>query len=103
MARLSPSAFRWTRAIPSWQADGDDRRVIDLLTRLGLPVFHPVLKGADSFGKYRLLRGLRDFREHLGGDLTITLLAGLGQGVEVHEMDERLILQAITWLEVVAG
>jgi 3-dehydroquinate synthase len=82
-------------------ADGDDRRIIDLLTRLGLPVFHPALKDADSFGEYRLLRGLRDFREHLGGELTITLLAGLGEGVEVHEMDERLIVQAITWLEVV--
>ena len=83
-------------------ADGDDSRVCDLLIRLGLPVFHPALKDADSFGEHGLLRGLREFREHLGGELTITLLAGLGRGLEVHEMDERLILQAINWLEVLA-
>jgi 3-dehydroquinate synthase len=34
-----------------------------------------------------LLRGLQEFREHLGGDLTITLLQSLGVGVEVHQMD----------------
>jgi 3-dehydroquinate synthase len=82
--------------------DGEDRRVCRLLRALGLPVFHPTLKDADSSGDYRLLGGLRDFREHLGGELTITLLAGLGEGVEVHEMDQRLILQAINWLEAVA-
>ena len=83
-------------------ADGDDHRVCNLLSGLGLQVFHPALKDADSFGEYRLLRGLREFREHLGGELTITLLADLGQGVEVHAMNERLVLQAINWLEVVA-
>ena len=41
-----------------------------------------------------LLRGLREFREHLGGELTITLLEDLGRGVEVHVMDDALILQA---------
>jgi len=42
---------------------------------------------------------LREFREHLGGELTITLLSGLGTGVEVHEMDEAKVLQAIAWLK----
>jgi len=83
-------------------ADGGDRRICELLRRLGLPLFHPALKGANSSGECRLLGGLREFREHLGGELTITLLAGLGDGVEVHAMDEGLILQAINWLEAVA-
>ena len=46
-----------------------------------------------------MLAGLREFREHLGGELTVTLLAEIGRGVEVHEMDETLILEAIGWLE----
>jgi 3-dehydroquinate synthase len=83
-------------------ADGGDRRICELLRRLGLPLFHPALKGANSSGECRLLGGLREFREHLGGELTITLLAGLGDGVEVHAMDEGLILRAINWLEAVA-
>ena len=32
--------------------------------------------------------GLREFREHLGGELTVTLLADIGRGIEVHEIDE---------------
>jgi 3-dehydroquinate synthase len=82
--------------------DGEDRRVCSLLRALGLPLFHPALKAMDSSGRYELLRGLGEFREHLGGELTITLLAGLGRGVEVHAMDERLIQNAVGWLEAVA-
>ena len=50
------------------------------------------------------MQGLREFREHLGGELTVTLLSGIGTGIEVHEIDEGLMLQAIAWLkERVAG
>jgi 3-dehydroquinate synthase len=38
--------------------------------------------------------GLREFREHLGGRLTIMLLTDIGQGVEVHFMDTDLLKQA---------
>jgi 3-dehydroquinate synthase len=31
---------------------------------------------------------LDEFREHLGGELTVLLLEDLGRGVDVHEMDE---------------
>jgi 3-dehydroquinate synthase len=89
--------------LAGYLADGGDRRVCNLLRGLGLPLFHPTLKEVDSRGTHRLLGGLREFREHLGGELTITLLAGLGQGVEAHVMDERLVLQAIDWLEAVAA
>ncbi|MBY0432311.1 MAG: hypothetical protein K2Q10_14030, partial [Rhodospirillales bacterium] len=34
-----------------------------------------------------VLRGLAEFREHLGGDLTVTLLAEPGHGMEVHAME----------------
>ena len=37
--------------------------------------------------------------EHLGGELTITLLEAVGRGVEVHDMDEKLIDQSIDWLQ----
>ena len=50
-------------------------------------------------GRHAVLEGLREFREHLGGELTITLLSGIGVGVEVHEIDEAMMLQAIAWLK----
>ena len=37
--------------------------------------------------------------EHLGGDLTITLLEACGIGVEVHEIDDALMAEGIAWLE----
>jgi len=42
--------------------------------------------------------GLEEFREHLGGELTIMLLESLGKGFEVHEMDQNLVLKAIDYM-----
>jgi 3-dehydroquinate synthase len=42
--------------------------------------------------------GLAEFREHLGGELTITLLAGVGRGVEVHDIREELVVRALAAL-----
>ena len=71
--------------------DGDDVRICNVLVALGLPTHHPMLEAIDKSGERSLLRGLREFREHLGGELTITLLEALGTGLEVHAMDEALI------------
>jgi 3-dehydroquinate synthase len=77
---------------------GDDLRVCAVLRALGLPLYHPMLEASSASAKPKLLRGLREFREHLGGELTITLLGAIGTGLEVHAMDEALILQSIAWL-----
>lgn len=73
-------------------------RVMDLLRRLGLRLWDPActLMGEDQ--RPRLLDGLAEFREHLGGEPTITLLAVIGKGVEVHDMRDELILQSLDWL-----
>ena len=34
-----------------------------------------------------ILDGIEEFREHLGGELTVTLLRGIGRGEEVHSLD----------------
>jgi 3-dehydroquinate synthase len=41
-----------------------------------------------------VLAGLEEFREHLGGRLTIMLLERIGSGFEVHELDETVLLEA---------
>ncbi|MEI9865118.1 MAG: hypothetical protein WDN00_11325 [Limisphaerales bacterium] len=43
--------------------------------------------------------GLDEFREHLGGELTITLLKQIGHGVEVHEMNLPKVIEAIHELQ----
>ncbi len=50
-----------------------------------------------------LLTGLEAFREHLGGRLTITLLVGIGRSVDVHEVDEKPMIDAIARLGAYAG
>ena len=81
-------------------APGIEDRVAALLELLGFRLWHPVARGARIRRQpSRCCKGLAEFREHLGGELTITLLEGIGRGVEVHEMDEGRILEAIAWLK----
>jgi 3-dehydroquinate synthase len=72
-------------------------QILDLYAVLGLPVTHPLLQVRND--ESPLLHGLEEFREHLGGKLTITLLNDIGKGEEVHEMDGALIRQASEWLK----
>jgi 3-dehydroquinate synthase len=77
-------------------------RIAALLARLGLPLHHPALQ-TESGGRLAVLRGLEEFREHLGGALSVTLLAGIGRGREVHEIDAAIVERAIGWLSERAG
>jgi 3-dehydroquinate synthase len=80
-------------------ADGEDKRVLDVLKRLGFPLWHDALRQQNVTGQLSLLQGLTDFQEHLGGELTITLLAEVGRGIEVHEMNADLVGHCIDWLQ----
>jgi len=80
-------------------AASDGERAFRLLRRLGFTLWDDRLKQRNDRGRLAVLQGLADFKEHLGGELTITLLESIGRGVEVHEMDEVLIGQCIDWLE----
>jgi len=70
-------------------------RVLTLLQKLGFAMHDPLMSQTDPDGNALLLEGLQEFREHLGGELTITLLAGIGRGVEVHEIDTKLMQDCI--------
>ncbi len=79
-------------------ASGQDERVWRLLRSLGFRLWDGALEKRVPDGSRAVLGGLREFREHLGGELTITLLEDIGAGVEVHAMDEDLVLKSIAWL-----
>ncbi len=78
--------------------EGEEVRVAALLEHLGLRLWHPALVKPGAGGTPAILTGLQEFREHLGGELTVTLLKRIGEGVEVHEMDPGLVMQSIDWL-----
>jgi 3-dehydroquinate synthase len=77
----------------------DFERIDALLGALTLPRWHDGLLASGSSGRPALLDGLADFREHLGGELTVTLLRGVGDALEVHEMEEAAILRALAWMK----
>jgi 3-dehydroquinate synthase len=78
------------RCEPALAAD-----VLTVLERLGLPTWDAALDVVSAAGRPVVLDGLAEFREHLGGALTVTLLAGAGRGVDVHEIDEPRMIAAI--------
>jgi 3-dehydroquinate synthase len=80
-------------------AAGHELRICSLLEKLGFRLWHPLLEKRNEDGTFALLSGLREFREHLGGELTITLLRDIGIGEEVHEMHEGEIRKSIAWLK----
>ena len=59
-------------------------RIRALIQHLG---FNPIFEFLNGIEADQLLEGLEEFREHLGGKLTVTLLRGIGEGFEVHEID----------------
>jgi 3-dehydroquinate synthetase len=74
-------------------SETDLNRIIKILKTLGFQLFAPELKGEN------LIQGLREFQEHLGGQLTIMLLEKLGKGIEVHEMEDALIFRSVELLQ----
>ena len=71
------------------------RRIIELIERLGFTTYDPILHELDDQDTSVIVKGLDEFREHLGGELTITLIQGIGEGVEVHAMDKMHIKSSL--------
>ena len=71
--------------------------ILAVLERLGLRLWDHVLELGPA-KRPTVLDGLEEFREHLGGELTVTLLRAIGRGVEVHEMREDAVLDALAEL-----
>ncbi len=73
-------------------------RVLHVLEALGISIYHPALDWEDAHGRRRVLDGLDEFREHLGGELTVLLLKDVGVGADVHHLDAGLLGECINEL-----
>jgi 3-dehydroquinate synthase len=69
-------------------------RIVELFEAVRLPIWHPDMATPGGGGRPAVLAGLEEFREHLGGRLTVMLLERIGSGFEVHELDETALLEA---------
>jgi 3-dehydroquinate synthase len=68
----------------------DVRRVLDCLRDLGIELNVPELADAET-----LFTGLEEFRQHLGGRLTLTLAKRVGRSIDVHEVSRDSMREAI--------
>lgn len=65
-------------------------RVYRCLDDLQIPLARTYLNNVDA-----LLAGLDEFRQHLGGRLTVTMLRGVGDPLDVHEIEPVAMREAI--------
>ncbi len=79
-------------------------RILLLMRRIGFDLFAPQMRLTRDARdlRPRLLEGLEEFREHLGGTLTVMLLKRIGLGIEVHKIDEALIAKSLDLLEAIS-
>lgn len=75
--------------------------ILNTLFTLGFALYVPEMgeKLSQPEHSRSLFRGLNEFREHLGGELTLSLLQRIGKGIEVHEADISLYKQAILLMQ----
>lgn len=76
-----------------WLREEDFERIHAALTQAGFPLWYPEMESP------ALLDGLREFQEHLGGDLCITFPVGLGNSREESKIDPAIIREALDWLQ----
>ncbi len=75
------------------------QRILSLIAKLGFQCYDEALTIQSARGDYQVLRGLEEFREHLGGKLTIPLLRDIGDQIEVNEMDFDVLAKSIDLLK----
>lgn len=68
---------------------------VEAAGKVGLPLWSDLLDGKEPAGSFSILKGIEEFHEHLGGDLSVTMPNGLGGKTEVCVMDERLVMACV--------
>ena len=67
---------------------------VKCLADMGLPTFHPLMRDTQD-----ILVGLEEFRQHLGGILTVTLIESPGHPINVHSISQKIMRDSINELE----
>ena len=69
-------------------------RILNVIQRLGFELFAPVREIRRPTGPQDMLDGLEEFREHLGGRLSIPMITAPGQRLEIHEINGPVVKAA---------
>jgi 3-dehydroquinate synthase len=74
---------------------GDAERIAAILAALGFGLWDPCFDLRDASGRRQIYAGLAQFREHLGGRLTLAMPAGLGARADIGLFDESICESAL--------
>jgi 3-dehydroquinate synthase len=78
-------------------------RILHVIQALGFELFAPIKQIRGASGRQDMLDGLEEFREHLGGRLSIPMIRAPGDRLEIHEVDGTLVREAVEELETRFG
>jgi len=67
-------------------------RIVTVFQNIGFDLSFPITTEKETD---QLLKGIQEFREHLGGKLTITLISEIGKKHDVHQIDEKMMKKAL--------
>jgi 3-dehydroquinate synthase len=84
-----------------WLGASEFELLVKSLAEAGFVLWHDLLERRQN-GELEILRGLQEFREHLGGELSLTMPRGIGTSFEVNEMNPALIASAVAHLKALA-
>lgn len=74
-------------------------RILGILQQLGFVLYTPLLAERAPDGRRIVLQGLDEFREHMGGRLTIPMIRAPGDRVDLHTMDPARVEAALDELK----
>ena len=74
-----------------WLPEPIAERILGILSGLGFVLHTPVLEERGKDGRYKVVHGLDEFREHMGGRLTIPMIRAPGQRFDVHTIDAAIV------------
>jgi len=80
-------------SLQGWIREEDYQQIVAVLTQCGFPLWYPEMEDP------ALLDGLRDFQEHLGGELCITFPAGIGHRREESQISPDQIRSSLMVLK----
>ena len=78
-------------------------RILDVIQRLGFELYAPIRQVRVDQGRKDMLEGLEEFREHMGGRLTIPMIRAPGERLDVHDMDGPVVKASLDELRARYG
>ena len=82
-----------------WLTAAETKAICLGLAESGFRLWHPLLERRGRNGRLEILGGLKEFQEHLGGELVITYPKGIGRRFEVQEVDGELVERCLRELK----